>query len=217
MKKIKVLLVDDQVLFVKSLKMVLESNDQNVEVVGIAYNGEEAMRQLHAKAVDIVLLDIKMPGKNGVETTRAIHAEFPDVKVLILTTFDDRDYIYRVLKFGAAGYLLKDMPPEDLITALKAVKTDSLLISPSLKPKLIDHLNIESSEHPTESTFLRDLSKREKEILTLIVQGYSNQEIGQFLYISEQTVKNHVSTIYSKLGVHDRLKIIQLFREQGQG
>jgi len=212
MDKIKVLLVDDQILFVDSLKIVLETNAPDIEVVGIAYTGEEAIETLKDKSVNIVLLDIRMPSLNGVEVTKIIHREFPEIKIIILTTFDDDDYVYEALRFGAVGYLLKDIPPNELIAAVRAVNADTVLLSPAIKAKLIKFIQPDDF-NDNKSSILKDLSKREREVILLMIQGFNNHEISEHLYISEQTVKNHVSTIYSKLGVHDRLQMMKLFKE----
>ncbi len=212
MDKIKLLLVDDQILFVDSLKIVLETNAGDIEVVGVAYDGEEAIKLLKEKNPHIVLLDIRMPVMDGVEATKIIHREYPGTKIIILTTFDDDDYVYEALRFGAVGYLLKDMPPNELIAAIRAVNADTVLISPVIKSKLVKLIQPDDFNDYRYS-MVKELSKREREILSLIVEGMDNQEISHRLYISEQTVKNHVSTIYSKLGVHNRLQIMKMFKE----
>lgn len=212
MDKIRVLLVDDQVLFVDSLKIVLETNASDIEVVGVTYTAEEAIELLEKRKPDIVLLDIRMPTMDGVEATRIIHREYPGVKVIILTTFDDDDYVYEALQFGAVGYLLKDMPPNELIAAIRAVNADAVLISPVIKSKLVKLIQPDDFNDYRYS-MVKELSKREREVLSLIIEGKDNQEISQHLYISEQTVKNHVSTIYSKLGVHNRLQIMKMFKD----
>ena len=212
MDKVRVLLVDDQVLFVDSLKIVLETNAADIEVVGVTYTAEEAIELLEKRKPDIVLLDIRMPTMDGVEATRIIHREYPGVKVIILTTFDDDDYVYEALQFGAVGYLLKDMPPNELIAAIRAVNADAVLISPVIKSKLVKLIQPDDFNDYRYS-MVKELSKREREVLSLIIEGKDNQEISQHLYISEQTVKNHVSTIYSKLGVHNRLQVMKMFKD----
>ncbi len=212
MEKIKVLLVDDQVLFVDSLKIVLETNASDIEVVGVAYTGENAIKLIEEKKPHIVLLDIRMPSMDGVEATKIIHRDYPEIKIIILTTFDDDDYVYEALRFGAVGYLLKDMPPDELIAAIRAVKGDAVLISPVIKSKLIKLIQPDDFNDYRYS-MVKGLSKREREILSLIIEGMDNQEISRHLYISEQTVKNHISTIYSKLGVHNRIQVMKMFKE----
>src|SRR5690554_3791908 len=149
MAMIKVLLVDDQVLFVESLETVLKTSSNNIKVVGIAHNGEEAIELVAKEDPDVVLMDIRMPIMNGVECTKRISKEFPGVKVLVLTTFDDDDYIVEALKYHAYGYLMKDVPPNDLIAAIKAVYQGGVMISPKIASKLInmvDSLGSKKSE-----------------------------------------------------------------------
>ncbi len=211
MEKIKVLLVDDQVLFVKSLKIVLEANTKDIEVVGIAYNGREALQILETTEVNIILLDIRMPSLDGVKTTKIVNELYPHIKIIILTTFDDDDYVYDALKNGAVGYLLKDIPPEELIAGIRAANNDTVLISPEIKSKLIKLIKPEDFSDYRYS-ILRELSRREREILSLMLEGLNNTEIANQLFISEQTVKNHIYNIYTKLGIHNRLQVIKLFK-----
>jgi len=218
MKKIRVLLVDDQVLFVESLRTVLETRAADFEVVGVALSGREAIRLVVERHPDIILMDVRMPDMDGVEATRIIHEAYPDIHVLMLTTFDDDVYVVEALNHGAAGYMLKDIPPEDLIVSLRAVCSGSIIISPQVANKLLRN---RESEPPAEEgvvtpppasgeSFLRYLSRREIEILRLIGQGADNVLIAKKLSIAEQTVKNHVSVIYSKLHVHNRMQAMKL-------
>jgi DNA-binding NarL/FixJ family response regulator len=217
--KIRVLLADDQVLFVESLRTVLEIRAEDFEVVGVAGTGREAIQLVMEKHPDIILMDVRMPEMDGVEATKIIHETYPDIHVLMLTTFDDDEYVVEALNHGAAGYMLKDMPPADLIVSLRAVCKGSIIISPQVANKL---LRIRESETKTEDgmegrsrplpdgPFLRYLSKREIEILRLIGTGADNARIARKLSIAEQTVKNHVSVIYSKLHVHNRMQAMKL-------
>jgi DNA-binding NarL/FixJ family response regulator len=218
MKKIRVLLVDDQVLFVESLRTVLETRAADFDVVGVALSGREAIRLVVELHPDIILMDVRMPDMDGVEATRIIHEAYPDIHVLMLTTFDDDVYVVEALNHGAAGYMLKDIPPEDLIVSLRAVCSGSVIISPQVANKLLRN---RESEAPAEEgpeakpsasseSFLRYLSRREIEILRLIGQGADNVLIAKKLSIAEQTVKNHVSVIYSKLHVHNRMQAMKL-------
>jgi len=218
MKKIRVLLVDDQVLFVESLRTVLETRAADFDVVGVALSGREAIRLVVEQHPDIILMDVRMPDMDGVEATRIIHEAYPDIHVLMLTTFDDDVYVVEALNHGAAGYMLKDIPPEDLIVSLRAVCSGSIIISPQVANKLLRN---RESEAPAEEgvgtpppasseSFLRYLSRREIEILRLIGQGADNVLIAKKLSIAEQTVKNHVSVIYSKLHVHNRMQAMKL-------
>jgi len=221
LKKIKVLLVDDQTLFRESLRSVLETRAEDIEVVGVAANGNEALELLLPDLPDVVLMDIRMPEMNGVECTRIIKERYPEIRVLMLTTFDDDEYVVEALHLGAAGYLLKDVPPAELISAIRAVYEGGVLIAPQVATKLVEKLR-----HPEENTadsrnkppgpdWHRQLSAREREILQLIARGYDNKEIAKKLFIGEQTVKNYVSIIYYKLGTHDRVQVARMASEVG--
>jgi DNA-binding NarL/FixJ family response regulator len=217
--RIKVLLVDDQVLFVESLRTVLETRAGDFEVVGVAFSGREAIELVMQKQPDIVLMDVRMPGMSGVEATRIIHETYPDIHVLMLTTFDDDEYLLEAMNHGAGGYMLKDIPPEDLIVSLRAVSKGSIIISPQVANKLLrlreGEGKAEEGSEPRarpipDGSFLRYLSKREIEILRLIGTGADNSRIARKLSIAEQTVKNHVSVIYSKLHIHNRMQAMKL-------
>lgn len=210
MDKIKLLLVDDQTLFVESLKTVLRTRAKDMIVIGVANDGPSALEMVAGEQPDVILMDVRMPRMNGVETTRQIKEKFPLIKVLMLTTFDDDDYVVEALKLGAVGYLLKDMPPSELIKAIRAVHEGGVLISPKVAAKIVDKLINPAGKarnpDPELNLLVNELSNREKEVLRLLAQGFDNKEIANRLFIAEQTVKNHVSIIYSKLGVHDRVQ-----------
>jgi len=219
MSRIRILLADDQVLFVESLRTVLETRAEDFEVVGVAFDGRDAIRQVMEKHPDIVLMDVRMPDTDGVQATRIIHESWPDIHVLVLTTFDDDEYVVEALNHGAVGYMLKDIPPEDLIVSLRAVSKGSIIISPQVANKLLRMREsdgraddgAESRPRPLpDGSFLRYLSRRELEILRLIGTGAGNAVIARKLSIAEQTVKNHVSDIYSKLHIHNRMQAMKL-------
>ncbi|HTZ50750.1 MAG TPA: response regulator transcription factor [Spirochaetia bacterium] len=219
MSRIRILLADDQVLFVESLRTVLETRAEDFDVVGVAFDGRDAIRQVMEKHPDIVLMDVRMPDTDGVQATRIIHESWPDIHVLVLTTFDDDEYVVEALNHGAVGYMLKDIPPEDLIVSLRAVSKGSIIISPQVANKLLRMREsdgraddgAESRPRPLpDSSFLRYLSRREVEILRLIGTGAGNAVIARKLSIAEQTVKNHVSDIYSKLHIHNRMQAMKL-------
>ncbi len=217
MSRIRVLLADDQVLFVESLRTVLETRAEDFEVVGVAFNGREAIQQVMEKHPDIILMDVRMPDMDGVQATKIIHESWPDVHVLMLTTFDDDEYVVEALNHGAAGYMLKDIPPADLIVSLRAVCKGSVIISPQVANKLLRLREAEGKPEEEsrprpfpDGSFLRYLSRREIEILRLIGTGADNAHIARKLSIAEQTVKNHVSDIYSKLHVHNRMQAMKL-------
>lgn len=205
---IRLLLVDDQSLIRRGLKALLKT-DAELEIVGEAENGEAAIAWLAHCAIaqpatelpDVVLMDIRMPIMDGVATTRAISQQFPQIKVLILTTFDDQDYVRQALHHGAAGYLLKDTPFEELTQAIRLVHKGYTQIGPGLANQLIPQT---MTQPPTLPSGWADLTPREQEILQLIAQGASNREIAQTLYISEKTVRNHVTNILSRLNLRDR-------------
>jgi DNA-binding NarL/FixJ family response regulator len=219
MEKIKIVLVDDQTLFVESLKTVLETRADDLQVVGVANDGKRGVEVVAETSPDIVLMDVRMPLMNGVESTKLIKESYPDVRVLMLTTFDDDQYVVEALRLGAVGYLLKNMPPAELISAIRAVYEGGVLISPQVANKLLGLItNAQSKveelpEDDTERSLVNQLSSREKEILQLMAEGLDNKEIAGKLYIAEQTVKNYVSIIYSKLGVRDRVQASRMVLE----
>lgn len=209
MKKIRMIIADDQTLMRDGLKTIFDLED-DMEVIATAENGEQALlltQQLHP---DIVLMDIRMPVMDGVESTRLIKKQFPEVIVIILTTFNDEEYIIQALSFGASGYLLKDMPGERLIQAVRDSITGSLMMPSSVAAKLAGRL---SNMRSAEMERLKELSEREIEIARLIVEGKNNRDIANRLFITEGTVKNYISAIYNKVGTNDRAKAIQRLKE----
>ena len=212
MGKIRIILADDQKLFVESLKSVIESRSEDINVVGIGYNGQEAVELVRRLRPDIALLDVRMPVMNGVEATGIIHKKYPETQVVILTTYDDDVFVHDALSKGAVGYLLKETQPSNLIMSLLAVKEGSVLISPTIARKLVKQLEnpIRYSSSEDKDHWLDSLTKREKEVLLLLSQGYNNKAIAEKLFIEEQTVRNHVSMIYSKIGIHDRIEVMLL-------
>ena len=214
---IRVLLADDQVLFVESLKTVLEMRSRDIRVTGIARDGREAVAMAEQQKPDIVLLDVRMPVMDGVEAARIIRERLPEVQVAMLTTFDDDVYVLEALRHGAVGYLLKSTSPADLISAVRSIKNGSVLISPEVASRLVEQLarQKQRSEEAQQAgaavqQWQKLLSPREREVLSLLAEGRNNHEIAEALSLAEQTVKNHVSVIYSKLGVHDRARVVRL-------
>ncbi|MEH1939195.1 MAG: response regulator transcription factor [Nostoc sp.] len=201
---IKVLLVDDQGLIRQGLRALLEL-EPDLEIVGEAENGEQAINLVAEFQPDVVLLDIRMPIMDGVAATREIQKRFPKTKILVLTTFDDDEYVSAALQNGAMGYLLKDTPSEELAVAIRAVHKGYTQLGPGIVKKLLTQF---SNGTPTQSSAvpssLGELTPREKEVLRLIATGASNREIAQKLYISEGTVKNHVTNILNRLNLRDR-------------
>lgn len=203
---IRLLLVDDQIIIRQGLKSLLESKP-DLQVVGDAENGQHALKlieSLQGKSLQphVVLMDVRMPVMDGVAGTQQIGERFPDIKVLVLTTFDDDEYVSQAMQFGAKGYLLKDTPSEELAVAIRAVYQGYTYLGPGLFEKALNRTpsSVQAS-YPPE---LAELSPRERDVLRLIASGYSNREIAQALYISERTVKNHVTSILSRLNLRDR-------------
>lgn len=202
---VKLLLVDDHKLFREGLRRILEL-EPDLQVVGEAASGKAALAKLHECTPDVVLMDINMPELNGVEATRAIKERYPDMVVLVLSIHDDREYLLEVLKAGASGYLLKDVEPDRLVEAIRDVAKGGSIVHPGLTTKLIKELNRLSN--PVADTVESPLTEREGEILGLMASGLSNGDIAKKVYISEKTVKNHVTNILRKLEVTDRTQAV---------
>lgn len=214
MKPIKVLIADDQTLFRQGLRILL-SVQQDIEVVGEAVNGVEALKLIALHAPDVVLMDVEMPMLDGVAATRRARSDFPACQVVILTTFDNDDYVFEGLRAGALGYLLKDAPAERLIEAVRMAARGESFLQPSVAAKVVSEFN-RLSEIARRAPALADpLTPRETEILRLIVGGMTNLEIARRLFITEGTVKNHVTAILTKLEVTDRAQAAQRARELG--
>ncbi len=199
--KIRLLLVDDQQIIRQGLRSLLNAKP-DLEVVGEAENGQQAMIQVEALQPDVVLMDVRMPVMDGVAATSLIQQQFRQTKVLVLTTFDDDDYVLQAMRSGASGYLLKDTQSDDLAAAIRAVHHGYTQMGPGLMEKAIAPPSV-----PPQLTLpaeLAGLTAREREVLSLIVAGASNREIAGTLYISERTVKNHITHILSQLNVRDR-------------
>ncbi len=204
---IRTLVVDDQSMVRAGLRMLL-SDQPDIEVVAEAGNGREAIEQASRHQPDVVLMDIRMPELDGLEATRRIMAADETAKVLILTTFDLDDYVYEALRVGASGFVLKDEPPEQLIAAVRTVAAGNALLSPSVTRNVIAHFSRHQKQPPPPS--LDTLTSRELEVFRLIAGGLSNAEIGRALFISDTTVKTHVTRLLQKLGVRDRAQAIVL-------
>ena len=217
---IRVMLVDDQALLRTGFRMVLAAQ-QDMEVVAEAGDGAEALDVLRAREVDVVLMDVRMPNVDGVEATRRICEDGEggpgDPKVLILTTFDLDEYAFSALKAGASGFMLKDVPPGDLLHAIRSVHSGDAVVAPSTTRRLIDRFSdVLPATEPAQLTgALARLTDREREVLTLIAQGLSNGEIAAQLVLSEATVKTHVGRILTKLELRDRVQAVVLAYESG--
>jgi DNA-binding NarL/FixJ family response regulator len=212
---ITVLLVDDQALFREGLRTLL-SVQPDLEVVGEAANGEEAVRLAVALRPSVVLMDLQMPVLDGVAATRSLRDLQPECRVIVLTTFDDDEYVFEGLRAGAVGYLLKDAPSEKLVEAIRAAARGESFLQPSVAAKVIAEFK-RITDIPSErrQPLIEPLSARELEILALLANGGSNKEIAAALFISEGTVKNHVTNILGKLAVRDRTQAALKARELG--
>jgi len=197
----KILICDDQEIVCEGLQTIINA-DPDLNVVGIAHNGTEALDLIPEVMPDLALMDLKMPGMNGVLTTRKINETYPDIYVLVLTTYDDDEWIFDAIRSGAAGYLLKDTHPADLIKSIKGTLEGRSFIDPQVAGKLLSEYaeNFGKSQPPSHYTF----TERERDILTLLSQGLSNTEISEKLFLAEGTVRNYTSALLKKLGVADR-------------
>lgn len=202
---IRLLLVDDQVLISHGLKAILEIEPE-LQVVGIAENGQTAVQQVALLRPDLVLMDVRMPIMDGREATRLITQQFPEVKVLVLSTFDDDQYIRDSIQAGAKGYLLKDMPSEELIQAIHLTHRGYTQLAPGLMQKLITN-NAKTNSNCPDPEQLSQLTDREQDVLQLISDGATNREIAQQLYIAEGTVKTHITHLLSRLNLRNRAQL----------
>ena len=212
---IRVLIADDQALFRRGLYVVLGTED-GIEVVAEAENGEDAIEKARELAPDVVLMDVRMPRVNGIESARQIRADVPTTKILMLTVSDEEDDLYEAVKAGANGYLLKEISVEEVAEAIRAVVQGQSLISPSMASKLLNEFNALVKRAEEKQQFpAPTLTSREVEVLRLVAKGMSNREIADELYISENTVKNHVRNILEKLHLHNRMEaVIYAVRER---
>jgi DNA-binding NarL/FixJ family response regulator len=209
---IRVLVTDDQSMVRAGFRMLLTGED-DIEVVAEARNGLEAVEKTARFQPTVVLMDIRMPELDGLEATRRILAADLSARILILTTFDLDEYVYEALRAGASGFVLKDDPPEQLIAAIRTVAAGDALLSPTITKRVIKQFARAPRPEPPKG--LDELTAREREILRLIASGLSNAEIGQELYISETTVKTHVTHILQKLGLRDRVQAVVLAYQTG--
>ena len=203
---IRLLLVDDQELVYQGLRAMLNL-ESDIEVVGVADNGRAAIQQVEELKPDVVLMDIRMPIMDGREATRIICQQFPDVKVLVVSTFDEDDYIAHSIKAGAKGYLLKDMPVEELAQAIRLVYRGYTQMGPGLMEKMLDGMTSDTKDTDSQLPELAELTPREVEVLNLIGTGCTNREIAKKLYIAEGTVKSHVTHILNRLNLRNRSQI----------
>ncbi len=209
---IKVLICDDQEIVCEGLRRILESDDE-ISVLGSAHNGIEALEQIEKAKPDLVLMDLKMPDMNGVIATRKIREKHPDISILILTTFDDDEWLFDAIRSGASGYLLKDRPRGELISAIKGTVRGGSYVDPAVAGKLLNII-VQSIPQRTPSVDI-SLSDRELEVLRLLAMGLSNADISRRLYLSEGTIRNYMSGIFSKLNVSDRTQAVVIALREG--
>ena len=210
---VRVLICDDQTVVREGLAAIL-STEPEVEVVGLAGNGQEALAQVPDAQPDVILMDLKMPVLNGVQTTQQLRQEYPEVQVLVLTTFADEEWIFDAIRAGASGYLLKDTRRDELIAAVKGTAQGKTFLDPDIAGKVMQSV-ADSHPPPAPEIQAESLTGRELEILNLVVQGYNNPEIAQRLHLAPGTVRNYVSTILQKLGVSDRTQAAVVALKRG--
>jgi len=216
MKSIRVLIVDDQPLFREELRTVLTA-EPDLEVVGEADTGEAALSEAQRLNPNVVLMDPQMAGVDGLQATRRMRQLTPSAAVLVLTTFDDDEQVFETLRSGAAGYLLKDAPPESIAEACRVVARGESVLQPSVAAKVLAEFNrlSQTASRSLKPTLAEPLSQREREVLRRLTEGMCNKEIGAALSLTEGTVKNHLTNIFSKLGVLDRTQAALMAREYG--
>ena len=210
MAMIRIVLADDQTIIREGLCSILESYE-DMDVVGQASNGREAYDMVMRLKPDIVLMDIRMPVMDGVEATRIIKRDLPEAKVIILTTFEDDDYIINAMTFGASGYLPKDIGSKKLIEAIRDGYSGSIILPGKIASKITSLL----AHNKSEQVELSDFSQREQDIIRLLVDGCNNKEIAEQLYLTVGTVKNYITQIYSKIGANDRANAVIFFKKLG--
>ncbi|MEA2007845.1 MAG: response regulator transcription factor [Chloroflexota bacterium] len=208
----KVLICDDQLIVCEGLQTILDAAPE-IEVVGIAHNGAEALELIPQTTPDLVLMDLKMPIMNGITATRKIHQKHPQVHVLILTTYQDDEWLFDAIRGGANGYLLKDTPPADLIEAILGTIAGKSYIDPDVAGKVLSGYSSNAAQKPLPTKF--NLTQREEDVLNLLAKGLSNADIAEQLYLTEGTVRNYTSDIFRKLSVSDRTQAAVLALRYG--
>ncbi len=214
---IKILIVDDQKLFAESLKTVLEGTQDDFSVCAIAEDGSRAIAAVAEHRPSIVLMDVSMPVMDGVEASRILFGRYPEIPILMLTTFEDDDYVREALAYGVKGYLLKNIPSQELVASIRAVLSGALLLDPRLIGALVGKGRdaLERKPRAASPEWFDVLSRRERQILGLMIEGFQNDEIAQRLCVAPQTVRNYISRIYDKTVTEDRVQVIRLARASG--
>jgi len=212
--QIRVLIADDQALLRGSLRVLIET-EPDLVVVGEAGNGAQAVEQVRVCHPDVVLMDVRMPVMDGIEATRRITANEPDVRVLVLTTFDLDEYVYSALRAGASGFLLKDTPPVQLLDAVRVVASGEALLAPTVTRRLIAEFIRQATPARRPARTLDGITDREREVLTLIARGLANSEIEHHLHLSRGTVKTHIGRLLAKLEARDRAQLVIVGYETG--
>ena len=208
MKTINLMLVDDQKIFIESLAHILKKAARSINVISYAFNGKEAVDAVEISIPDVIIMDIRMPVMNGVDAVKLIHQKYPQIKIIMLTTYDDDEYVKDALKYGAVGYLLKDIPIEDLVTQIKSACSGQVVpISRSVLEKLTHNIDLDSAYNPPE--WIDSLNKTEKKILKLIIEGMDNKEITEIVFLADQTIRNYIHKIYEIIGVPNRSQAIK--------
>ena len=202
---IRVVICDDQAIVRDGLEMLLKL-ERDIEVVGLAQDGAEAVDLTESKSPDLVLMDLKMPGMNGVEATRRIRAHHPDIKILVLTTYNDDEWVFDAIRAGASGYLLKDTPRQKVVEAIRGTVSGDTYVDPGIAGKLLEQTA--SQQVQPASKITEKLTEREGDVLRLMARGFTNSEIARQIHLSEGTVRNHVSSIFAKLDVSDRTQAV---------
>lgn len=208
----KILLCDDQAVIRDGLEMLL-TLEKDMQVVGSASDGAEALELAAQKRPDLILMDLKMPGVNGIEATRQLRAKFPEIKILVLTTYDDDEWLFDAIRAGASGYLLKDTPRQKIIEAIHGTMDGKSFLDPVVAGKLMNQ--VVSNQKQPASILAEKLTERELDVLRLLAKGFPNSEIASQLHLSEGTVRNHVSAILEKLGVSDRTQAAVIAIQHG--
>jgi len=207
MSKIKVLLADDHDLFREGLRRMLGLGKE-IDIAGEATNGSEAVKKARELLPDVVLMDIGMPQTDGIEATRQIKNDCPSVEVIVLSMYEDDEHLFRAIKAGAAGYILKNSPLDEVVRVVKAAYRGESLLNPALARRILDEFATEKSPEENADGLYCDLTKRELEILILLASAKTNRQIGKTLLVTEKTVKNHISNIYRKLQVNSRTQAV---------